>query len=49
MFRAAHRERIPIEHVVSDLPCPLEQRHEGDAERAYRIRQLSENLLGLVS
>jgi hypothetical protein len=31
------------------LPCPVEQRDENDAERAHRVRQLSENLLGLVS
>jgi len=49
IFRAAHREGIAIEHAVGDLPCPLEQRHEGEKEREYRIRQLGENLLGLVS
>lgn len=29
------------------LPCPDEQRTENDEERAHRMRQLSENVLGL--
>lgn len=49
IFRAAHQAGIPVRHVVDDLPCPLEQREEDARERAHRIRQLSENLLGLVS
>ena len=48
-FRAARRAGLPVRHVVDDLPCPVEQRDENDAERAHRVRQLSENLLGLVS
>lgn len=49
MFRAASRAGVPLRHVVDDLPCPMEQREENDGERAHRVRQLSENLLGLVS
>jgi hypothetical protein len=46
-FRAAAHEGLPIVHVADDLPCPVEQRGEDDAERVHRLRQLSENLLGL--
>jgi len=48
VFRAARRDGLPIVHVADDLPCPVEQRSEDDAERAHRLRQLSENLLGLI-
>jgi hypothetical protein len=48
MFRAARRERLPVLHAIDDLPCPVEQRHEDDVDCAHRIRQLSENLLGLI-
>ena len=47
-FRAATREGLPIVHVPEDLPCPVDQRHEDDAARLHRLRQLSENVLGLV-
>jgi hypothetical protein len=48
-FRAARCEGLPIVHVPDDLPCPVEQRDEDDADRVHRVRQLSENLLGLIT
>jgi hypothetical protein len=48
-FRAARREGLPIVHVPDDLPCPVEQRQEDEADRVHRLRQLSENLLGLIA
>jgi hypothetical protein len=48
-FRAARREGLPIVHVLHDVPCPLDQRREDDTERVHRLRQLSENLLGLIA
>jgi hypothetical protein len=48
-FRAAAREGLPILHVPDDLPCPVDQRREDDADRVHRLRQLSENLLGLIA
>ena len=49
VFQEAHRQALPLVHVVEDLPCPAEQRHEDDAERSHRLRQLSENVLGLIA
>jgi hypothetical protein len=49
IFRAAARERLPIIHVDDELACPADQRDEDEADRAHRIRQLSENLRGLVA
>ena len=47
-FRAAHRAGLPVDHVTGDYPCPPDQRAEDDAERVHRLRQLSENILGLI-
>lgn len=48
MFRAAYREGLSLVHVSADYPCPPGQRSEDDAERLHRMRQLSENILGLI-
>ena len=48
-FLAAQRERLEVLHVTGSYPCPPDQRQEDAAERAHRMRQLSENILGLVS
>jgi hypothetical protein len=45
---AAHRAGLQIVHVVGDYPCPSEQREEDEAERMHRIRQLSQNIAGLI-
>ena len=47
-FRAAHRAGLPVDHVTADYPCPPDQRVDDDAERVHRLRQLSENILGLI-
>ncbi len=47
-FSAAARAGLDVVHVSGDYPCPADQRVEDDAERAHRIRQLSQNLLGLI-
>jgi hypothetical protein len=47
-FRTAQRHGFSIHHVTGDYPCPPDQRVEGDAERMHRMRQLSENILGLI-
>jgi hypothetical protein len=46
---AARRRAHRIVHLEGDYDCPPDQRHENETERIYRIRQLSENLLGLAS
>jgi hypothetical protein len=48
MFRAASREGLSVLHGVGDYPCPPGQRWEDEAERRHRMRQLSENILGLI-
>jgi hypothetical protein len=45
---AAHRAGLRIVHVVDDHPCPPDQRCEDEAERMHRMRQLSQNLRGLI-
>jgi hypothetical protein len=37
-----------ILHRVGHYPCPLDQRHEDDDDRLHRMRQLAENLRGLI-
>jgi hypothetical protein len=48
IFLACHRERLRIVHVKGDYPCPEDQRVESDEERTHRMRQLSQNILGLI-
>jgi len=48
LFVAAHRQGLRVMHIPGDRPCPLDQRAEDDEERSHRLRQLSENVLGLV-
>ncbi|HEX8150377.1 MAG TPA: hypothetical protein VF591_24550 [Pyrinomonadaceae bacterium] len=48
-FGTARRLGYRISHVERDLPCPPEQREDGEAERLYRIKQLGQNIQGLVS
>jgi hypothetical protein len=47
-FRAAHRLGLGVDHVIDEHRCPPDQRVEDDAERLHRLRQLSENILGLI-
>ena len=48
MFRAASREGLSVLHAVGGYACPPGQRCEDEAERRHRMRQLSENILGLI-
>jgi hypothetical protein len=48
IFRTAHRQGRRVVSVIGDYPCPDDQRTEDDEERAHRMRQLSQNLLGLI-
>jgi hypothetical protein len=47
-FLAAHRQGLRIVPIADELPCPLDQRREDDADRSHRLRQLSQNVRGLV-
>jgi hypothetical protein len=48
VFRTAHQQGLRVIPIVGDYSCPEDQRTEDDSERAHRLRQLSQNLLGLV-
>ena len=48
-FRQAHRRGLDIRHIARDYPCPMDQRVDDDAERVHRLRQLSQNIQGLLA
>lgn len=48
IFAVAARLGMAVRVVPGDYPCPPDQRNEDDAERLHRIRQLQQNLRGLV-
>jgi hypothetical protein len=48
-FRQAHRRRLEIHHIRGEYPCPTDQRIDNAAERAHRLRQLSQNIQGLLA
>ena len=48
VFATAARAGYKIRHVVGDYPCPPDQREENDAERLHRLRQLQQNIQGLL-
>jgi hypothetical protein len=39
---------LRVVQLTDDYPCPPDQRHEDDRERTHRLRQLSQNILGLI-
>jgi hypothetical protein len=49
-FLAASAVRLGfrVVHVVDDYPCPPDQQNEDDHEELHRMRQLSQNIMGLV-
>jgi hypothetical protein len=47
-FSRAVRRGFRLAHVVDHYECPVDHRIEDDAERAHRLRQLSQNVLGLL-
>jgi hypothetical protein len=49
IFAVAHRLGFRIAHVDDEHPCPTEQRIEDEGERIHRLRQLSQNINGLVA
>jgi hypothetical protein len=48
VFLTAHREQRLLVHVAGTHPCPPDGQQEDAAERAHRLRQLSQNILGLI-
>jgi len=47
-FGVAHRLNYEVTYSVEDFACPEEQREDTPLERIYRMRQLSQNIQGLV-
>lgn len=48
-FAAAQAAGLRLVHLTGDYTCPPDQRSEGDDERVHRLRQLSENIRGLIA
>jgi hypothetical protein len=48
VFGASARLGYPVGHVVGDFDCPPDQREENRSERLHRIRQLDQNIQGLL-
>ena len=47
-FATARRLGFSVNHVVGEYPCPPDQQVEGEAERVHRVRQLKQNIDGLM-
>ena len=49
VFLAAHQRGAHVVHVTDEYGCPADQVVEAESDRKHRVRQFSENLLGLVA
>jgi hypothetical protein len=47
-FLAARRQGHRVVHVEDEHPCPADQRSEDAADRSHRLRQLAQNITGLI-
>lgn len=48
MFASAARLGYAVSHIAGDYACPPDQRQEDDGERLHRVRQLQQNIQGLL-
>jgi hypothetical protein len=48
VFAVAHRLGLTVDAFVGDFLCPPDQREDDASERVYRMKQLSQNIDGLV-
>jgi hypothetical protein len=48
IFATAQRRGFRVQHVEGGYPCPPDQREEDEGERIHRLRQLGQNVAGLV-
>ena len=48
VFAVAHRLGLRVECFEGDFNCPEDQREDDEAERIYRMKQLTQNVNGLV-
>ena len=49
VFNVAHRLGYKVNSFESDFYCPETQREDDPAERVYRMKQLEQNIRGLVA
>lgn len=47
-FSVAHQLGYSVEAYVADFNCPPDQREDDAAERIYRMKQLDQNIQGIV-
>lgn len=47
-FCIAHRLGLNISPFIADFACPLSQREDNAKERVYRMKQLMQNIQGIV-
>lgn len=48
LFAMAHRLGFSVDAFVADFACPPDQREEDGKEKIYRMKQLTQNIEGLV-
>lgn len=48
VFALAQRLGLPLKAHAGSYPCPVKQRDEDAGERLHRMRQLSQNIQGLI-
>ncbi|MGZ3938880.1 MAG: hypothetical protein ACXVLT_09470 [Flavisolibacter sp.] len=48
VFAVAHRLGLRVEGFEGDFNCPVDQREDDEGERIYRMKQLTQNINGLV-
>ncbi|RYZ30461.1 MAG: hypothetical protein EOO10_02745 [Chitinophagaceae bacterium] len=48
LFTVAHRLRLKVDALIDDFICPPDQREDDQKERIYRMRQLEQNIRGIV-
>ncbi len=48
LFAMAHRLGLSVDAFVGDFECPPDQRQDDANERIYRMKQLTQNIEGLV-
>lgn len=48
LFTIAHRLGLKVDALVDDFVCPPDQREDDQKERIYRMRQLEQNIRGIV-
>jgi hypothetical protein len=48
LFAIAHRKGLSVEAFEAGFECPPDQREEDEKERLYRMKQLTQNIEGLL-